>query len=141
MFRIFIIFVSFSIGQAVFAAGGIEMIETERVCANYPDSIQCERLAEQARAYCSDNMVDRACINLHYLQKSVCTKNPDDSYCPHYQSKVSQYCKDSSDTGICLVEKVHLACQDNPDSEKCINTKENAKDTFCKNHPQSIPCL
>jgi hypothetical protein len=29
-----------------------EMMETDRVCANYPDSEQCVNLSEQARAFC-----------------------------------------------------------------------------------------
>lgn len=119
----------------------IEMIETDRVCANYPESEQCAKLSEQARAFCADNMEDPRCVNMHYLQKSFCTKQPDLSYCPEYQAKMGEHCADDQGKALCMVEKIHAACEGDRNSDSCINAKKKAKELFCENHPGSIPCL
>ena len=124
-----------------FKLHAIEMIETDRVCANYPNSEQCAKLSEQARAFCKDNIEDPRCVNMHYLQKSFCTKQPDLSYCPEYQDKVAQHCADGQGKVLCMVEKIHAACAGDKNSDDCISTKKKAKDLFCENHPGSIPCL
>ena len=119
----------------------IEMIETDRVCSNYPNSEQCAKLSEQARAYCKDNMEDPRCVNMHYLQKSICTKQPGLPYCPEYNDNVSQHCSSGEGKALCMVEKIHAACEQDRASDECISAKKSAKKVFCENHPNSIPCL
>ena len=141
MYKLILIVLLLGISVDLYALGGFEMINTNRVCANYPHSEQCAKLSEQARDYCKDNVGDPRCTRMHFLQKSFCTKNTDAVFCPEYMDKVGQYCKDEPNNEACLAEKVHAACEGDPNSENCANVKESAKQTFCKENPHSVPCL
>ena len=130
-----------SICTSVYAAGGIEMIETRRVCESYPNSEQCAKLSEQARSYCSGNLSDPRCVRLHYLQKSRCDVQPDLQFCQEYRDKVGQYCGDNPDAETCLNDKVYNVCIENPLSEKCSQAKAEANKKYCEKNQNTVPCF